>query len=143
MRVRLRPSRTDLSPETLTGKIGCMRTQELPDPGHVLTELYAAFNRRDVPAVLVALAPDVLWPNGWEGGTVRGRQQVSEYWNRQWAQIDPTVEPVRFNTEDDGRIAVTVHQIVRDKEGRTIVDEIVDHVYRFVDGLVTDMEIRK
>jgi ketosteroid isomerase-like protein len=113
-----------------------------PDRRQRLTELYAAFNRRDIPAVLAALAPDVLWPNGWEGGTVRGHQQIRDYWTRQWAEIDPTVVPVGFNIESDGRVAVTVHQVVRGKEGTTIADETVDHVYRFVDDLVSDMEIR-
>jgi ketosteroid isomerase-like protein len=117
--------------------------REPPDRSQRLSELYSAFNRRDIPAVLVALAPDVLWPNGWEGGTVRGHQQVRDYWTRQWAQIDPTVLPMRYTTEGDGRIVVTVHQVVRDKDGRTVADEVVEHVYRFVDDLVSDMEIRK
>jgi ketosteroid isomerase-like protein len=131
---RLRPSRSETGPVTY---------RDPPDRSQQLNDLYSAFNRRDIPAVLIALAPDVSWPNGWEGGTVRGHQQVRDYWTRQWAQIDPTVLPMRYTTEGDGRIAVTVHQVVRTKDGRTIADEVVEHVYRFVKGLVSDMEIRK
>ncbi|MBO3743060.1 nuclear transport factor 2 family protein [Actinoplanes flavus] len=108
----------------------------------MLTDLYAAFNRRDIPAVLDALAPDVSWPNGWEGGVVHGHDQVSAYWRRQWAEVDPTVTPTAFTTEPDGRIAVTVHQVVRDRAGTTLADQTVTHVYRFSDGLVAAMEIR-
>lgn len=105
--------------------------------------MYEAFNRRDIPEVLTALAPDVVWPNGWEGGTVTGHAQVADYWTRQWAEIDPSVVPTAFTAEPDGRVAVTVHQVVRTPQGSVVADEMVEHVYRFAGDLVSDMEIRK
>ncbi|MER7005518.1 nuclear transport factor 2 family protein [Dactylosporangium sp. NPDC000555] len=108
-----------------------------------LAAMYAAFNRRDIPAVLAALAPNVSWPNGWEGGRVHGHEQVRDYWTRQWAEIDPVVLPVAFAAEPDGRVAVTVHQVVRTMQGAVIADERVEHVYRFAADLVTDMEIHR
>jgi ketosteroid isomerase-like protein len=108
-----------------------------------LTELYTAFNERDVPALLAAMTPDVLWPNGWEGGTVRGHDELRAYWTRQWEQIEPTVVPTAFRTESDGRIAVTVQQVVREKAGMILANQTVTHVYRFVDGLIAEMEIRE
>ncbi|GAA4586041.1 nuclear transport factor 2 family protein [Planotetraspora phitsanulokensis] len=120
-----------------------MSPQESVDRQRELTDLYAAFNRRDIPAVLSALAADVVWPNGWEGGAVRGHDEVREYWTRQWAQIEPTVVPTGFTRESDGRVAVTVHQIVHGKDGEVIMDGQVTHVYGFRDDLVTDMEIRQ
>lgn len=107
-----------------------------------LTELYAAFNVRDVETVLRAMAPDVVWSNGWEGGVVRGREEVRAHWTRQWSEIDPTVEPVDFRQEQDGRVAVTVRQVVHDLAGAVIAEGQIEHVYRFADGLVQDMEIR-
>jgi SAM-dependent methyltransferase len=111
-----------------------------------LRDLYDAFNRRDIPALLTALAPDVVWPNGWEGGVLRGHDEVRDYWTRQWAVIDPTVDPTGFAAEPDGRVAVFVHQVVRDPAGVLISDANVVHVYAFDDGadgtgLVTGMEI--
>src|SRR5215813_10222417 len=91
---------------------------------------YAAFNARDIDAVLAVMHPDVDWPNGWEGGRVIGHDEVRKYWTRQWKMIDPTVTPERFVMESDGHIAVHVHQVVRDLEGNIISDEMVDHVYR-------------
>lgn len=114
-----------------------------PTSEALLTNLYAAFNRRDIPTLLAAMAPDVSWPNGWEGGVVRGREQVGAYWRRQWDQLEPVVTPTAFRTEADGRIAVTVHQVVHDKAGARLADHTVTHVYRFDDGLVTEMEIRE
>ncbi|MEU0550780.1 nuclear transport factor 2 family protein [Micromonospora sp. NPDC005979] len=109
----------------------------------LLTNLYAAFNARDIPTLLTALKPDVSWPNGWEGGVVHGREMVGAYWRRQWEQIEPTVTPTAFSTEADGRIAVTVHQVVHDKAGAKIANHTVTHVYRFDRGLVAEMEIRE
>jgi ketosteroid isomerase-like protein len=104
---------------------------------------YEAFNNRDVPTLLAAMTADVRWPNGWEGGTVHGRDEVREYWRRQFAEIDPTVVPIGLVVEDDGRVAVAVHQVVRDLSGATVTERAVTHVYRFTaDDLVSDMEIR-
>ncbi|BBH69720.1 ketosteroid isomerase [Actinoplanes sp. OR16] len=109
----------------------------------LLTELYAAFNRRDVDAVLTAMTPDVVWPKRWEGGTVRGHDAVRDYWTRQWAEIDPAVEPTGFRQEEDGRVAVAVRQRVRNLDGELIDDRMVEHVYRLDGGLVAGMEIRQ
>ncbi|MCO1614445.1 nuclear transport factor 2 family protein [Micromonospora tulbaghiae] len=114
-----------------------------PTSQALLTNLYAAFNRRDVPTLLAAMTPDVSWPNGWEGGVLHGRDQVGAYWRRQWEQLEPVVTPTAFSTEADGRVAVTVHQVVHDKAGAKLADHTVTHVYRLDDGLVTEMEIRE
>ncbi|HLL65588.1 MAG TPA: nuclear transport factor 2 family protein [Micromonosporaceae bacterium] len=116
-----------------------------PEPAaqELLATLYAAFNERDFPTLLAAMTQDVSWPNGWEGGVVHGRDQVISYWRRQWAEIDPTVVPIAFAAEPDGRIAVTVRQVVHDKSGAPLADHTVTHVYRLNDGLVAEMEIRE
>jgi ketosteroid isomerase-like protein len=108
----------------------------------LLAQLYTAFNARDIPALLDAMTENVEWPNGWEGGTVYGREQVRDYWLRQWAEINPTVTPTGFAEEPDGRIAVTVHQVVRSKDDALLSDGTVTHVYRFSGTLVQAMEIR-
>jgi len=48
-----------------------------------LRALYAAFNARDIDAVLAAMTEDVDWPNAWEGGRLSGRAAVRNYWTRQ------------------------------------------------------------
>jgi ketosteroid isomerase-like protein len=109
----------------------------------LLTKSYAAFNARDIEAVLAVMHVDVDWPNGMEGGRVIGHDEVRKYWTRQWSMIDPTVTPKRFVTEEDGHIAVEVHQVVRDLEGNVILEGVVEHVYLMEDGLVQSMEIRE
>jgi hypothetical protein len=108
----------------------------------LLEKTYAAFNARDIDRALSAMHPDVAWPNGMEGGHVHGHRGIREYWTRQWGLIDPRVEPRGFEREPDGRLAVAVHQVVRDLAGRVVKDEMVRHVYRLEGGLIRSMEIR-
>jgi SnoaL-like domain len=106
-----------------------------------LRSLYRAFNAREIDTVLAAMSPDVDWPNGWEGGRVVGHDAVRDYWERQWAAIDPTVEPTAISERDDGAVEVTVHQVVRDTTGTVVADDEVRHVYRFDGDLVRRMDI--
>lgn len=107
----------------------------------LLRRAYAAFNARDIDAALVLMHPDVDWPNGMEGGRVRGRDAVREYWERQFKLIDSHVEPEAFEDLQDGRVSVTVHQRVRDLDGAIVSNSRVRHVYELRDGLVTRMDI--
>jgi ketosteroid isomerase-like protein len=108
----------------------------------MLQRMYAAFNLRDIETVLAAMQNDVDWPNGMEGGRVLGKSAVRDYWKRQFEVLDPNVEPKKFTREADGRIAIDVHQVVHDKSGKLVVDQMVQHVYEFRDGLIQNMEIR-
>lgn len=109
----------------------------------LLRKTYEAFNARNIDGALAAMQPDVEWPNGMEGGTVHGRTGVREYWTRQWGIVDPHVEPVSFNVDATGRVVVGVHQVVRDLNGNTLLDRMVEHVYSIEEGLIRDMEIRE
>lgn len=121
----------------------------MPGPDHIkdkreiLEYIYAAFNRRDINVILPKMKSDVEWPNGMEGGWVHGHEGVRAYWMRQWGMIDPHVEPTRFESADDGSVVVHVHQVVRDLSGNVLMDRMVQHVYRFDDGLIERMDIRE
>jgi ketosteroid isomerase-like protein len=108
----------------------------------LLHRAYAAFNRREIEAVLALMHADVDWPNGMEGGRVLGTAAVRDYWKRQFEMIDSHVEPKAFTTESDGRIAVDVHQVAHDKAGKLLDDRMIQHVYEIRDGLIQSMEIR-
>jgi nuclear transport factor 2 (NTF2) superfamily protein len=108
-----------------------------------LRKTYEAFNARDIDGALAAMQLDVEWPNGMEGGTVHGHDGVREYWTRQWDIINPHVEPVSFNLDSMNRVVVGVRQVVRDLNGNTLLDRMVEHVYSIEDGLIRAMEIRE
>jgi ketosteroid isomerase-like protein len=115
----------------------------MPSDYDLFTRIYDAFNARDIDAVLAVMHPDVDWPNGWEGGRVHGHQGIRDYWTRQWAAIDPSVEPIGFATDEEGRTVVKVHQMVRDLEGNVMAEGVVEHVYLVEAGLIKSMEIRE
>jgi hypothetical protein len=106
-----------------------------------LRALYAAFNARDIDRVLAAMTDDVDWPNAWEGGRLVGQAAVAEYWRRQWAEIDPHVEPVAVTEGADGRVTIEVRQVVRDRDGVLLAENTVRHVYTLRDGLVARMDV--
>jgi hypothetical protein len=109
----------------------------------LLGKAYTAFNARDIDAALAVMHPDVDWPNGMEGGRVLGHRGVRDYWTRQWALINPHVEPRHFATDEVGRTIVDVHQVVRDLAGNILLDQMVQHVYLIEGGLIRSMDIRK
>lgn len=109
----------------------------------VLEEVYKLFNAREIDKALRLMHPDVDWPNGWEGGWLKGPDAIRDYWTRQWNEIDPRVEPVKFSTDEEGRIIVDVHAVIRDRKGKLLADELIQHVYTLQDGLIRRMEIRK
>ena len=108
-----------------------------------LRTVYAAFNARDIDTILEHMTADVDWPNAWEGGRLKGREAVREYWTRQWAAIDPTVDPIGFTERPDGTIAVDVRQAVRDLDGGLVSEGQVVHVYAFRGDLVARMDVEE
>src|SRR4029453_3296428 len=91
--------------------------------------------------LLSAMQEDVIWANGMEGGHVHGREGVRSYWTRQWAMIDPRVEPVAFSKGPEGEVMVEVQQIVRALDGKPPADGFVGHVFQLKNGLVQRFDI--
>jgi hypothetical protein len=114
----------------------------VPDDVELLKRVYALFNRRDIESVLAAMHPDVVWANGMEGGHVYGRDEVRSYWKRQWALVDPRVEPVEISSNGKGEVAIKVHHVVRDLTGNVTADRLVIHVFQVRNGLIQRFDIR-
>jgi len=108
----------------------------------ILKRTYQHFNDRNIDATLAMMHPEVDWPNGMEGGIEHGHEAVRNYWTRQWKIFDPHVEPVGLSKKEDGRIDLTVRQVVYDISGNLLIDQIIHHVYTFEDGLIKEMEIQ-
>jgi hypothetical protein len=114
----------------------------LSEEERLLRRAYEAFNARDIETAVALMHPDVDWPNGMEGGREHGRDAVRAYWTRQFGVIDSHVEALGFGVDQEGRIVVDVHQVVRDLNGELLSDTRVQHVYTLRDGLVERMHIR-
>src|SRR5579871_2585598 len=103
----------------------------MSDERELLFEAYRDFNARNIEAVLSSMQSDVEWANGMEGGHVHGKEAVRAYWTRQFTTLNPRVDPVRIEPNEDGNWVVEVHQVVHDMEGKLLLDTTVFHVYQF------------
>ena len=106
-----------------------------------ISAMYAAFNRRDVDATFAHMGETIDWPKASEGGRVVGKREIREYWARQWAEFDPRVDVLDVVDHEDGTVAVTVRQLVKNTHGDVLSDTEVRHVYTFANGLIERMDV--
>src|SRR5689334_9479950 len=91
-------------------------------------ELYENFNAKKIEKVISQMADNVKWANGMEGGFVFGHEGVRQYWLRQFKMISSNVTPLKISHAGN-TVAIDVHQIVHDTEGKLLMDEQVRHVF--------------
>jgi hypothetical protein len=113
-------------------------TTQLED---VIKKAYTAFNGRDIDEALTTFHPNVQWPKAFEGGYVSGHEEVKAYWTRQWTEINAIVEPITITERENGKYAVTVHQLVKDLEGKILFDGVIKHIFTIQDNLLAKMDI--
>lgn len=107
----------------------------------LIKQAYAAFNVRNIPAILQVMHPKIKWPKAWEGGYANGHNEVTAYWEKQWTEIYPKVIPVGFRERANGTLEVEVDQLVKDLDGHILFDGKVKHVYVINNGLLQQMDI--
>lgn len=107
----------------------------------LLQNLYDAFNKRQIETIISTMHPDVKWANGLDGGFVHGRDGVRQYWTSQFENIRCELETLNFETDAAGREVVTVHQLIKDLEGNTLVDTTIQQIFTFEDALISLYEI--
>ena len=110
---------------------------------NLIRKAYEAFNSKDIPNALATFHKGVEWPKAFEGGYVKGHNEISEYWTRQWTQIDGKVEPIKITERDDQTYEVTVHQLIKDLEGKILLDVDIKHIFTITDGLLSRMDIEQ
>lgn len=106
-----------------------------------LQHLYDAFNKREIETIISSMHPDVKWANGLEGGFVYGRDAVRQYWTNQFQDIQVELEPLTFETDESNRNVVTVHQIIKDVQGKLLADVTIHQIFTIDDGLISLYEI--
>lgn len=107
----------------------------------LLQSLYDAFNNRELETIVSVMHPDVKWANGVEGGFVYGRDAVREYWTNQYQVIQVQLETLKFETDENNRNVVTVHQIVRDLQGNLLADMTVKQIFTIENDSISLYEI--
>jgi hypothetical protein len=112
-----------------------------PMDAATVRQLYAAFNAKDIDAVLARMQPDVDWPDMLENRRLIGHDAVRAYWLRQFEIIDPAVEPRDVVEHNGTELVVEVHQVVRNLQGDILSDQVVRHVYTLRNGLIAAMDV--
>ena len=107
----------------------------------LIDKAYTAFNARDIDTALSTMQPTAQWSNGWEGGYIKGHDEIRNYWTRQWKEINPIVEPVGLYERHNGSLEVQVHQLVKNLAGDIMFDGMVRHIYTFENDLINTMDI--
>jgi ketosteroid isomerase-like protein len=108
----------------------------------LVQQVYAAFARRDIPAILAVLSPDVVWgepanPLNPAGGTRHGHAGFLE-----WAEIGRdaeeilALEPRRFLSDADS-VAVAGYSKVRARSTGKVYETDFVHLVTLRDGKVT------
>ncbi len=113
----------------------------MADTKTIIERAYSAFNKRDIDGALALMTEDVSWPKASEGGKVVGKEEIREYWTRQWGEFDPHVEPLAMTEEDGGKTRVRVHQLVKSLQGNVLSDSEVLHVFSVNGGLIAGMDL--
>jgi len=109
----------------------------------LIANAYQAFNQRDIESALALMCDDVSWPKASEGGRVVGKEEIRSYWQRQWSEFDPHVEPIEVIEREDGKTEVRVHQVVKNLAGDILSDSDVWHVYTIANGLIKRMDLKE
>jgi hypothetical protein len=89
------------------------------------------------------MSENVSWPKASEGGRVVGKQEIREYWTRQWAEFDPRVDVLEVVEREAGKTDVKVHQLVKNVQGDVLSDTELWHVYVIANGLIERMDLKE
>src|ERR1700679_2860253 len=109
----------------------------------LIAHAYSAFNHRDIDSALALMSESVSWPKASEGGRVAGKEEIRAYWNRQWQEFDPHVQPLEVIDQEGGITEVKVHQLVKSLGGDVLSDSEVWHVYTIANGLIERMDLKE
>jgi hypothetical protein len=115
----------------------------MPNTHALITQAYAAFNRRDIDGALSLMNENVSWPKASEGGRAIGKEEIRSYWTRQWKEFDPHVEPIELIDLGGGKTEVRVQQLVKSLSGDVLFEGEVRHVYTIANGLIARMDIKE
>jgi hypothetical protein len=96
---------------------------------------------RDIDALLATTTDQVEWPDVANGSVLHGKESIRAYWEGQFSEADPQVNPLEFlDVGDGGDVLVVVDQRVLDHSGQAMTPAaVVCHRSTFAGPLVRRM----
>jgi ketosteroid isomerase-like protein len=111
----------------------------------VVREVVAAWNRRDLPAILSFADPEVEYVNpplAIEPGTRRGHAELSEVFRKQWEAFAPDGRQEIDRAYPEGEEVITAGRLSRSMPGSdTQLEDRVAVRWTFRDGRVIRVEV--
>ena len=108
----------------------------------VILAAYKSYNERDLEGLLRVMCEDVNFMNALTGGRIKGHAEMREFWLLQQTSLDVQTEPIRIYEQADGKTVVLVREVMREVGGALLLDQEMEHVFTFRDGLVERMDFR-
>ena len=105
----------------------------------LIAQAYSAFNQRNMDGALALMSDSVSWHRTTEGGRAVSKEEIRAYWNRQWKEFDPHVDPLEVIDGGAGMIHVRVHLLVKSPLGDVLSNSEVWHIYTIANGLIERM----
>lgn len=109
----------------------------------LLAKAYEAFNARDPIALGEVLHEDVQWPDSLEGGLLKGRAAVIDYFARQFDLMQLDARQITVREEPPARIVVDIQYAVKSRDGQLWSDTRAVLAYDFADRLIIGMTVLK
>jgi len=108
----------------------------------VIYAAYKSYNERDIDGLLKLMCEDVDWSNALTGDRIKGHAEMRKVWLLQWTSLNPQTEPLDIYEDAEGRTVVLVREILHEVGGRLLMDQEMEQVFTFRDGLVARMDFR-
>ena len=108
----------------------------------VILAAYKSYNEGDLEGLLRVMCEDVNFMNALTGGRIKGHAEMREFWALQQTSLEVQTEPIRIYEEADGKTVVLVREVMREVGGALLLDQEMEHVFTFRDGLVERMDFR-
>jgi nuclear transport factor 2 (NTF2) superfamily protein len=105
----------------------------------LVRRMYAAYNGRDAEGLLALLTDDADWPDGQV--RLHGKDELRDYWRRQWTRTHTHDEPSEPVDLGGGRIAVRVDQTVCTPDGTPVSTGRFRHLFQIRDGFAARLDI--
>jgi len=109
----------------------------------VIRAAFKSFNAQDAEGVLQWMCEDVDWANPLAGGRLKGRAALRTHWAVMWTSLSPEGHLMGVRVDEEGRTVVTVKQVLKQKNGLVLGEQMMEQVYTLRDGLIARMDFRK
>jgi hypothetical protein len=107
----------------------------------LIKKAYEAFNSQDIKSAITTFHENIEFQKEFNGNYLKNQNQIIEHWTNGWKEFSVKDKPINIIERTDNKFEVTVHQIVKDKQGKILSDGILKHIFTIQDNLLLRLDI--